>query len=106
MVRLQIFKIEGYQAGRTHPDCLICLTLFVVKSTEKGKMDCPRVHDGRKEVKTLEARLSGSNPCSFTTAESPGQVTSSVNTSFFSSVNWGQQQYKLHQVAVRTQWKQ
>lgn len=67
MVRLQIFKIEDYQAGRTHPDCLICLTLFIVKSTEKGKTGCPRVHDGRKEVKTLEARLTGSNPGSFTT---------------------------------------
>lgn len=92
MFGLQIFKIEIYQAGRIHPDCLICFPIFVVKSCEKGKMGCPRVHDGRKGAKTQGARLSGSKPVPFTTAESPGQVTSSISTSLFSSVNWGQQQ--------------
>ena len=72
MFRSQIFKIENYQAGRTHPDCLNCFPLFVVKSSEKGKMGCPRVHDGGKEVKTPGARPLGSNPGSFITAEPPG----------------------------------
>lgn len=54
MFRLQMFKIEDYQAGSTPSDHLICFPLFVDKSTEKGKTGCPRVHDGRRGPRCWE----------------------------------------------------
>ena len=65
-----------------------------------------RVHDGRKGQRSWEPDCWDQTLVLVPTAESPEHVTSSVHASVFSSVNWGQQRYKLHQVAVRIKWEQ
>lgn len=88
MFKLQIFKTEDYQAGKTHPGCLICfpfLSLRAVRKAHRVAQSSPRQKGGED----AGSRPPGSNPGFFTIAESPGQVISPGHTSVFLSVHRG-----------------